>query len=53
MELLVRVLAGRSSDRDRTVIDFGLMERLHELVVRPVPQRLVLVMDGGRILDRI
>lgn len=53
MELFVGVPVGRSSDRDRTVIDLGLVERLHELVVRPVPERLVFVMDGSCILGRV
>ena len=52
-ELFVRSPAGTSTDRDRAVIDLGLVERLHKLVVGPVPERLVLVMDGGRVLGRV
>jgi hypothetical protein len=40
-------------DGDAAVVDLGFVERLHELVVRAVAQRLVFVLDRGGILGRV
>lgn len=40
-------------DGDGAVVDLGFVERLHELVVRAVAERLVFVVSGGGVLGRV
>ena len=52
-ELQLAVGSPGAFDGDGAVVDLGFVERLHELVVRAVAERLVFVANGGGVLGRV